>query len=205
MQKVFSIAALLLACSTSTQAASTSPPSICKEIVTVSVTDLEFGKEKQIEWCGFGVRIVRRSVETVAQLLPGNSLVQDPRSKISTTLVKPSCANCISRTRFTESYYRSIKKPYFVSLTHSPYLGCYVHYFPKGPSHHWPNGELVPLGNNWLGGYYDPCNDVKFDEAGRSLIGSPKSSNLFLPHYRVNNDGTITVGVQQNDLTTQSR
>ena len=168
--------------------------SLCSQIINVKVSELTIGEERQVEWCRYGVRIVRRSEVTVEKLRHNGKVLQDEFSERSVRPPQMKCTNCLTNSDYTKTYHRSRDTKYFVSLNHSPYLGCYLSYFPKGEEYFWPNGNLVPLGNNWQGGYYDPCHELKYDEAGRAFNGRRVSQNLFVPPYKVEDNGSITIG-----------
>ena len=48
----------------------------CRKVLNVSVSEMKVGEEKQVEWCTYGVRIVRRSEKSVEELSHTGELVQ---------------------------------------------------------------------------------------------------------------------------------
>ena len=56
--------------------------------------------------------------------------------------------------------------------------------------------EVAPadLGPDWLGGFFCPCHQSKFDLAGRVYKGVPAPTNLIIPPYRFVTDTTIVIG-----------
>ncbi len=56
--------------------------------------------------------------------------------------------------------------------------------------------EVAPpdLGSDWLGGFFCPCHQSKFDLAGRVYKGVPAPTNLIIPPYKFLSDTRILVG-----------
>jgi ubiquinol-cytochrome c reductase iron-sulfur subunit len=66
------------------------------------------------------------------------------------------------------------------------HLGCSPTYRP----------EVAPadLGADWLGGFFCPCHQSKFDLAGRVYAGVPAPTNLPVPPHRYVTDTKIIIG-----------
>ena len=56
--------------------------------------------------------------------------------------------------------------------------------------------EIAPadLGPEWLGGFFCPCHQSKFDLAGRVYKGVPAPTNLVIPPYKFLSDTRILIG-----------
>ena len=59
----------------------------------------------------------------------------------------------------------------------------------------WLSGDL---GADWLGGFFCPCHQSKFDLAGRVYKGVPAPTNLVVPPHKYQSDTMIVVGVGQD-------
>ena len=81
---------------------------------------------------------------------------------------------------------RSIKPEIFVAVGICTHLGCSPTFRP----------ELAPadLGADWLGGFFCPCHQSKFDLAGRVFKGVPAPTNLIIPPHRYASDTSIVIG-----------
>ena len=56
--------------------------------------------------------------------------------------------------------------------------------------------EIAPadLGPDWLGGFFCPCHQSKFDLAGRVYKGVPAPLNLVVPTYKYLSDTVVRIG-----------
>ena len=56
--------------------------------------------------------------------------------------------------------------------------------------------EIAPadLGGDWLGGFFCPCHQSKFDLAGRVYRGVPAPLNLVVPPYKYLSDTLLLIG-----------
>src|SRR5438045_3328831 len=72
----------------------------------------------------------------------------------------------------------------------STHLGCSPTFRP----------EIAPadLGADWLGGFFCPCHQSKFDLAGRVYKGVPAPTNLVIPPHKYLTDTMIQIGVGQD-------
>ena len=60
------------------------------------------------------------------------------------------------------------------------------------------DGDVVApadLGPDWMGGFFCPCHQSKFDLAGRVYRGMPAPTNLVIPPYKFLSDAKIVIGV----------
>ena len=64
----------------------------------------------------------------------------------------------------------------FVAVGICTHLGCSPTFRP----------DVAPadLGPDWLGGFFCPCHQSKFDLAGRVYKGVPAPTNLVIPPYK---------------------
>ena len=60
--------------------------------------------------------------------------------------------------------------------------------------------EIAPadLGPDWLGGFFCPCHQSKFDLAGRVYKGVPAPTNLKVPPHKYLSDTKIVIGLGQD-------
>jgi ubiquinol-cytochrome c reductase iron-sulfur subunit len=142
--------------------------------VEVDIGKLEPGQKINVEWRGKVVWVIHRTPEMIANLPKLDSRVVDPKSEVDH---QPSYAH---------NEARSIKPEIFVAIGICTHLGCSPTFRP----------ELAPadLGADWLGGFFCPCHQSKFDLAGRVFKGVPAPTNLFVPPYRFVSDTRIEIG-----------
>ena len=83
-------------------------------------------------------------------------------------------------------YFGSLAALVLVMIGICTHLGCSPTYRP----------EVAPadLGPDWLGGFFCPCHQSKFDLAGRVYSGVPAPTNLPVPPHRYLTDTRIRVG-----------
>ncbi len=149
--------------------------------IEVEIAKLEPGQKIDVEWRGKVCWIVSRTPPMLETLPKLDSKVADPNSEYPQQ--PPYCKN--------ES--RSIKPEIWVAVGICTHLGCSPTYRP----------EVAPgdLGPDWLGGFFCPCHQSKFDLAGRVYKGVPAPTNLVIPPYRFLSDTKIEVGVGQDGKT----
>jgi len=142
--------------------------------VEVDISKLEPGQQITVEWRGKVVWVIKRTPEMLASLPKLDSRVADPKSEVDH---QPK--NCKNEDR-------SIKPDIFVAVGICTHLGCSPTYRP----------QVAPpdLGPEWLGGFFCPCHQSKFDLAGRVYKGVPAPTNLVVPPYRFLSDTRILVG-----------
>ena len=142
--------------------------------VEVDISKLEPGQMITVGWRSKPIFLVNRTPAMLATLSKMDSRVADPHSNVPH---QPSY--CKNETR-------SIKPEYWVGIGICTHLGCVPTFRP----------EVAPpdLGADWLGGFFCPCHQSKFDLAGRVFKGVPAPTNLVIQPYRFALDTTIVVG-----------
>jgi ubiquinol-cytochrome c reductase iron-sulfur subunit len=142
--------------------------------VEVDISKLELGQKINVEWRGKVVWVIHRTKEMLAGLPKLDSKVADPKSEVN------------QQPPYAKNEYRSIKPEIFVAIGICTHLGCSPTFRP----------EIAPsdLGADWLGGFFCPCHQSKFDLAGRVYKGVPAPTNLVIPPYRFLSDTRIVVG-----------
>jgi ubiquinol-cytochrome c reductase iron-sulfur subunit len=142
--------------------------------VDVDISKLELGQKINVEWRGKVVWVIHRTKEMLDGLPKLDSKVADPKSEVN------------QQPPYAKNEYRSIKPEIFVAIGICTHLGCSPTFRP----------EIAPsdLGADWLGGFFCPCHQSKFDLAGRVYKGVPAPTNLVIPPYRFLSDTRIVVG-----------
>lgn len=147
--------------------------------VKADISKLQPGQQMTIEWRGKPVWVIYRTPEMIANLDKLNDQVADPQSAVP------------QQPGYISGVLRSIKPEYAVMIGICTHLGCSPTYRP----------EIAPadLGDDWLGGFFCPCHGSRFDLAGRVYKGVPAPVNLEIPPYKYEADGTIVIGVDQEN------
>ncbi len=129
--------------------------------IDVDISKIEAGQKIDVEWRGKVVWLINRTQAMLDTLPKMDSRLADPRSEVPQQ--PPYCKN--------ET--RSIKPNMWVAVGICTHLGCSPTFRP----------ELAPadLGPDWLGGFFCPCHQSKFDLAGRVFKGVPAPTNLVIP------------------------
>jgi len=142
--------------------------------VEVDISKLEPGQQITVEWRGKVVWVIKRTPEMLASLPKLDNRVVDPKSEVDH---QPK--NCKNEDR-------SIKPEIFVAVGICTHLGCSPTYRP----------QVAPpdLGPEWLGGFFCPCHQSKFDLAGRVFKGVPAPTNLIVPPYKYLSDTRLRIG-----------
>ena len=142
--------------------------------VEVDISKIEPGQQITVEWRGKVVWVIKRTPEMLATLPKMDSRVVDPKSEVDH---QPK--DCRNETR-------SIKPEIFVAVGICTHLGCSPTFRP----------QVAPpdLGPEWLGGFFCPCHQSKFDLAGRVFKGVPAPTNLVVPEYKFLSDTRIRIG-----------
>ena len=142
--------------------------------VEIDIAKIEPGQKIDIEWRGKVVWLINRTKAMVESLPKQDARLADPNSNVPQQ--PPYCKN----------EHRSIKDAMFVAVGICTHLGCSPTYRP----------ELAPadLGPDWLGGFFCPCHQSKFDLAGRVFRGVPAPTNLVIPPHKYLSDTKILVG-----------
>jgi ubiquinol-cytochrome c reductase iron-sulfur subunit len=146
--------------------------------VEQDISKIEPGQQISLEWRGKVVWIINRTKSMLDSLPKLDARLADPHSEVPQQ--PPYCKN----------EHRSIKPEYLVAVGICTHLGCSPTYRP----------EVAPgdLGPDWLGGFFCPCHQSKFDLAGRVYKGVPAPTNLVVPPYKYQSDTMIVVGVGQD-------
>ena len=142
--------------------------------VEVDIGKLEPGQKIDVAWRGQVVWIINRTPPMLASLPTLDSRLADPKSESSQ---QPANA---------KNEHRSIKDNVVVMIGICTHLGCSPTYRP----------EIAPadVGPDWLGGFFCPCHQSKFDLAGRVYSGVPAPTNLPVPPHKYVTDTRIIIG-----------
>jgi len=142
--------------------------------VEVDISKLEPGQKIDVEWRGKVCWVINRTPEMLASLPKLDGQVADPKSEVD-----HQPANC-------RNEHRSIKPAIFVAVGICTHLGC-------SPTF---RKDVAPadLGPDWLGGFFCPCHQSKFDLAGRVYKGVPAPTNLIVPPHRYVSDTKVLIG-----------
>jgi ubiquinol-cytochrome c reductase iron-sulfur subunit len=142
--------------------------------IAVDISKLEPGQKINVEWRGKVVWVIHRTPEMIASLSKLDPKVADPKSEVD------------HQPKYCKNEDRSIKPEIFVAVGICTHLGCSPTFRP----------EIAPadLGSDWLGGFFCPCHQSKFDLAGRVFKGVPAPTNLVVPPYRFVSDTSILIG-----------
>ena len=142
--------------------------------VNIDISKVEPGQKINVEWRGKVCWVVNRTKAMLDTLPKMDSRVADPNSSVPPQ--PPYCKN----------EHRSIKPEWWVAVGICTHLGCSPTYRP----------EVAPadLGNDWLGGFFCPCHQSKFDLAGRVFKGVPAPTNLVIPPYHYESDTKVVIG-----------
>jgi len=142
--------------------------------VEIEISKLESGQKIDVEWRGKVVWIINRTPQMLESLPKLDARLADPKSE-----VKQQPDYCKNPTR-------SIKPALWVAVGICTHLGCSPTYRPEvGPA---------DLGADWLGGFFCPCHQSKFDLAGRVFAGVPAPTNLVVPPHKYVSDTKIVIG-----------
>jgi ubiquinol-cytochrome c reductase iron-sulfur subunit len=142
--------------------------------VEVDIAKLEPGQKIDLEWRGKVVWVINRTPPMLESLQKIAPKLADPKSAVP------------QQPEYCRNEHRSIKAPIFVAIGICTHLGCSPTFRP----------EVAPadLGADWLGGFFCPCHQSKFDLAGRIFAGMPAPTNLVIPPHRYLSDTRIVVG-----------
>jgi len=142
--------------------------------IEVDISKLEPGQKIDVEWRGKVVWVINRTNPMLQSLPKLDPRLADPKSNSS-----QQPADC-------KNEHRSIKDNVLVMIGICTHLGCSPTYRP----------EIAPadLGPDWLGGFFCPCHQSKFDLAGRVFSGVPAPTNLPVPPHMYVSDTKIVIG-----------
>jgi len=142
--------------------------------VEVDISKVEAGQLITVEWRGKVCWVLNRTKAMLATLPKLNDKLADPNSKVD-----QQPANC-------RNEHRSIKDSMWVAIGICTHLGCSPTFRPEPAP--------ADLGPDWLGGFFCPCHQSKFDLAGRVYRGMPAPTNLVIPPYKFLSDAKIVIG-----------
>jgi ubiquinol-cytochrome c reductase iron-sulfur subunit len=142
--------------------------------VEVDIAKLEPGQKIDVEWRGKVVWVINRTKPMLESLPKLDPKLADPKSAVP------------HQPDYCRNEHRSIKAPIFVAIGICTHLGCSPTFRP----------DVAPadLGGDWLGGFFCPCHQSKFDLAGRVYAGMPAPTNLVIPPHKYLSDTRIVVG-----------
>jgi ubiquinol-cytochrome c reductase iron-sulfur subunit len=142
--------------------------------VEVDIGKLEAGQKIDVEWRGKVVWLIRRTPEMLATLPKLAPQLADPASEKS------------EQPGYARNETRSIKPEVLIAVGICTHLGC-------SPTF---RKDVAPadLGPDWLGGFFCPCHQSKFDLAGRVYKGVPAPTNLVIPPHTYVGDTKVVIG-----------
>src|SRR3954447_8616952 len=146
--------------------------------VDIDIAKLEPGQKIDVEWRGKVVWVINRTPTMLASLPNMDARLLDPKSDSS------------QQPTYCKNENRSIKPTEWVAVGICTHLGCSPTYRP----------EVAPmdLGADWLGGFFCPCHQSKFDLAGRVFKGVPAPTNLVIPPHKYLSDTKVVIGIGQD-------
>ena len=142
--------------------------------IEVDIGKLEPGQKIDVEWRGKVCWIVSRTPEMLASLPKLTERLSDPTSTAD------------QQPPYARNEHRSIKAPVWIAVGICTHLG-YSPTFRK---------DVAPadLGADWLGGFFCPCHQSKFDLAGRVYKSMPAPLNLVVPPHKYLSDTRVMIG-----------
>ena len=142
--------------------------------VEVEIGKVEPGQLITVEWRGKVCWVLNRSKPQLDSLPKLDARLADPNSNVP------------NQPAYCKNEHRSIKDNYWIAIGICTHLGCSPTYRPEiGPA---------DLGPDWLGGFFCPCHQSKFDLAGRVYSGVPAPTNLPVPPHKYVADTKIVIG-----------
>lgn len=142
--------------------------------VEIDISKLEAGQKIDVEWRGKVVWLIHRTPDMLAAL-----------PKVAAQLADPDSSDP-QQPAYAKNPTRSVKPAVFVAVGICTHLGCSPTY----------RRDIAPadLGADWLGGFFCPCHQSKFDLAGRVYKGMPAPTNLVIPPHRYLTDTRVLIG-----------
>ena len=142
--------------------------------VEVDISKVESGMKINVEWRGKVCWVVNRTPEMLATLPKIDSTRRRPQFRTS-----PAAAVLQERDR-------SIKPAMWL-----PWASARTWAARPPTGRRWRPPISVP---EWLGGFFCPCHQSKFDLAGRVFKGVPAPTNLVIPPHRYASDTEVVIG-----------
>ena len=142
--------------------------------VEIDIGKIEPGQKIDVEWRGKVCWIVSRTPEMLATLPRLADRLADPKSGQD------------QQPAYCKNEHRSIKPQLWVAVGICTHLGCSPTFRP----------EIAPadLGPDWLGGFFCPCHQSKFDLAGRVYKSMPAPLNLPVPPHKYLSETRLLIG-----------
>lgn len=146
--------------------------------VEVEIGKIEPGQLIVVEWRGKACWVLNRTRPMLTSLAKLNAQLADPNSNVT------------QQPAYCKNEHRSIKDAMWIAVGICTHLGCSPTYRP----------EIAPgdLGPEWLGGFFCPCHQSKFDLAGRVYKGMPAPTNLVVPPHKYLSDTKIVIGIGED-------
>jgi ubiquinol-cytochrome c reductase iron-sulfur subunit len=147
--------------------------------VEVDISKVEAGQLITVEWRGKVCWVLNRTKPMLESLPKLDARLADPNSDVTS-----------QQPAYCKNEHRSIKDNYWIAIGICTHLGCSPTFRP----------EVAPpdLGPEWLGGFFCPCHQSKFDLAGRVYKGVPAPTNLVVPPHKYLSDTKIVIGQGQD-------
>ena len=142
--------------------------------VEIDISKLESGQKIDVEWRGKVCWIVQRTPDMLATLPKLTERLADPASRQE------------QQPTYARNEHRSIKPGVWIAVGICTHLGC-------SPTF---RKDVAPadLGPDWLGGFFCPCHQSKFDLAGRVYKSMPAPTNLVVPPHKYLSDSKVLIG-----------
>ena len=142
--------------------------------VEIDISKLEPGQKIDVEWRGKVCWIVQRTPDMLASLPKLTERLADPASRQD------------QQPAYARNEQRSIKPGVWIAVGICTHLGC-------SPTF---RKDVAPadLGPDWLGGFFCPCHQSKFDLAGRVYKSMPAPLNLVVPPHKYLSDSRVLIG-----------
>jgi ubiquinol-cytochrome c reductase iron-sulfur subunit len=142
--------------------------------VEIDIAKIEPGQKIDVEWRGKVVWLINRTKPMLESLGKLDPKLADPQS------------DAPQQPSYCKNEHRSIREAMWVAIGICTHLGCSPTYRP----------DVAPadLGPDWLGGFFCPCHQSKFDLAGRVYKGVPAPTNLVIPPHKYLSDTRIVIG-----------
>lgn len=146
--------------------------------IEVDISKVEPGQLITVEWRGKVCWVLNRTQPMLASLPKLDAKLADPNSTVP------------NQPAYCKNEHRSIKDNFWIAIGICTHLGCSPTFRP----------EIAPadLGPDWLGGFFCPCHQSKFDLAGRVFKGVPAPTNLVIPPHKYASDTKVVIGVGQD-------
>ena len=142
--------------------------------VEIDISKLEPGQKIDVEWRGKVCWIVQRTPDMLASLPKLTDRLSDPTSRQD------------QQPAYARNEQRSIKPQIWIAVGICTHLGC-------SPTF---RKDVAPadLGPDWLGGFFCPCHQSKFDLAGRVYKSMPAPLNLVVPPHKYLSETKVLIG-----------